>query len=761
MRPRKLWLLMGAWLLASPAGAATPDGVDFFEQKIRPVLAEHCYSCHSARANKVRGKLLLDTRQGLLKGGASGPSLVAGKPAQSLLLEVLRYDGDVRMPPKAKLPDAVIQDFTRWIEKGAPDPRNGSETSSGGIDWKTARRFWSFQPLHNPAIPAVKGASWPRTSIDHFILARLESEHLTPAAAADRRTLLRRATFDLTGLPPTPEEIAAFEADTSTDAFARVVDRLLASPHYGERWGRYWLDVARYAEDQAHTFGVKPYTSAWRYRDWVIAALNADMPFDRFVKLQIAADLMDDGSPEGMASRAALGFFGLGAQYYDNKDPKAAADELDDRVDTLARGFLGLTVSCARCHDHKFDPIPQQDYYSLAGVFKSCKMSEVFLASGPQVERYQAAQKRLQAAEKALRQLAAGKQKGLSEAERKQRMAKMRAECERCKKEMPPAPPLAHGLAEAAPGDMRVFLRGDPLQPGEVAPRRFPRILAGDRRPHFTQGSGRLQLAEAIASKDNPLTARVIVNRAWQHHFGRGIVGTPSNFGQLGERPTHPELLDYLAGRLIASGWSLKQLHRDIMLSAVYQQSSRADQPAAAQADPDNRLLWRGSRRRLDVEAYRDALLAVSGRLDHSFGGPTMNLDSADNRRRTVYGKISRHELSGLLRLFDFPDANITSDRRTETTVPQQQLFVLNSPFFIAQAKALAERAAGLPDDNARIESLYRLAFGRAPTPAELRLGLGYLRGKDAAGEQGRNQLTRWQRYAQVLLGSNEFLYLD
>jgi hypothetical protein len=769
MRTFSLPLACATALLVAPllrAAEPDPKGVEFFESKIRPVLVEQCYKCHSAQSGKAKGGLTLDTRAAMLKGGDTGPAVVPGNAAKSLLLTAIHQDADLKMPPKGKLSAAVVNDFRRWVEMGAPDPRErvaSAASAASNIDWKKARQFWSFCPVHKPTPPAVKDAAWPKTDVDRFILARLEAEGLHPLAAADRRTLIRRATFDLTGLPPTPDQIDTFLKDESPDAFARVVDRLLKSPHYGECWARHWLDVARYAEDQAHTFGVKPNTEAFRYRDWVIGALNSDMPYDLFVKRQIAADLMDGDKPDGYRQLAALGFFGLGAQYYKNSDAaRAAADELDDRIDTLARGFLGLTVSCARCHDHKFDPIPTQDYYSLAGVFYSCKLATLPMVPKAEAERYALARKPLLEAERKLKELQKA-EKSKPTADGKKQIAAMRTELEKLKKSAPPAPPMAHAIADATATDLHVFVRGNPAQQGELAPRRFLRVLAGDDPPHFSKGSGRLELARAIASKDNPLTARVIVNRVWAWHFGRGLVGTPSNFGHLGERPTHPELLDDLAARFVENGWSLKWLHREIMLSATYQlDSSVRETINRTEVDPDNRLHWRGNRRRLEVEAWRDALLAVSGQLDRTFGGPTTDLNSAQNRRRTVYGKVSRHELNGLLRLFDFPDANITSERRTETTVPQQQLFVLNSPFFIGQAKALAARvAADEHDDPARVRRAYLLAYGRPATDVEVALALHYLGAKDDPSEASRNTLTRWERYTQALLAANEFLYVD
>jgi cytochrome c553 len=755
--------------------------------------------------------------------------------------------------------------------------------------WEQAKSFWSFQPVRDVAPPPVHDTGWARTPIDRFILAKLEEKGLKPVAFADRHVLIRRATFDLTGLPPTVEEINRFIKDSEADprsAYERLVDRLLASPAYGEKQARQWLDVARYAEDQAHTFGVKPNTSAWRYRDWVIDAFNDDMPYDQFIKRQIAADLLEG---DEIRHRAALGFFGLGAQYYKSSNPaKAIAEELDDKLDTLTRGFLGLTIACARCHDHKFDPIPTADYYSLAGVFASSRISEVALASQMELDRYAEAKKKFEAAEKLTKDVVQGERDKLIAAKaddlaryflaawkleahrlknpqttpaqvakqenldpnaldrmnkflnRKsqniavldawfknlpktptavdppadvQRAAmalrdfvkaavgpmkdkaktemvaslfgdkgvlpildaevvssmsddcrktydRLKAEQDAVAKAMPPAPATAHGLSEAPAIDMKIAIRGNPLKPGEVVPRRFLQAVAGQNPPRYTKGSGRLELAEAIAAKDNPLTARVMANRVWQQHFGQGIVGTPSNFGQLGDRPTHPELLDFLATELVKSGWSIKKLHRRIMLSSVYQLASETPSEKVRTIDAENRLLSRASRQRLQVEEFRDALLSVAGRLNPERGGPTTNLDDANNTRRAIYGKVSRHELSGLLRIFDFPDANITSDRRTETTVPQQQLFVLNSEFMIKQAKAFADRLQkSAPDDAARVKLAYLLAFARPASDDEIRLGQAFLAGRDASGATAK--LTRWERYAQALLASNEFLYVD
>ncbi len=719
--------LCAGWLLSLTSRAAADPpraGADFFEKSVRPVLAAHCFECHGAR--KQRGGLRLDSRAALLTGGDSGPAAVPGKPEQSLLIKAVHYKAEPKMPPDAPLRPEQVAALAAWVKQGALWPATTAEVRPApkGPGFRITpkdRAFWSFQPVADPPVPAVQDWAWPRTSVDHFILARLEAAKLRPVEAADRRTLIRRAAFDLTGLPPTPEDVEAFVGDESPDAFAKVVDRLLASPHYGERWARHWLDVARYGEDQAHTFQARKYPQGFRYRDWLVRAFNEDMPYDRFVTEQLAADLLD--GPGRVERLPALGFFALGPVYYG--DPKKL-DQIDDRIDTLTRGFLGLTVACARCHDHKFDPISTKDYYALAGVFASTDYHEVSLEPGKEGQPLTPAPK--------------GKApKG---------------------KKAAPTGPFIHALKEMArPANMRVHVRGSASTLGEEAPRRFMPILAGDDPPPFTHGSGRLEMARAIVTKDNPLTARVMVNRAWQHLFGKGLVRTPSNFGALGERPTHPELLDHLATRFVASGWSLKRLLRDIVLSATYQLSSRAE-PGSQAADPENKLLWRANRRRLEVEAWRDAQLAVAGNLDRTLGGPSADLAAPDYRRRTLYGTVSRHELNPLLRLFDFPDPNITSGERTVTTVPLQQLFVLNSEFMVRNAKALAARLnAAAGDDAGRIRHAFLLLYGRPGTERELQLGLAFL----ASGETPANRgaLTRWEQYAQVLLSTNEFLYVD
>jgi Protein of unknown function (DUF1549)/Protein of unknown function (DUF1553)/Planctomycete cytochrome C len=722
------FVLLLSWSSIAPGAEPTREQIEFFEQQIRPVLVEHCYKCHSAQAGKVKGKLLLDTRAGLLKGGEGGPAVVPGDPAASRLLRAIRYDGP-KMPPDGKLPDQVIADFENWIKHGAADPREDKAVAAAAPapNLEASKKFWAFQPPKLHDAPKVHNAAWPRKKIDWFLLARLEKDGLEPSPPADRRTWIRRVSFDLIGLPPTPEEVEAFVNDTATDAFEKVVERLLASSHYGERWARPWLDVARYAEDQAHIVGSDRslfYPNAYLYRDWVIGALNKDLPYDRFLRLQLAADLIE---PDDPSNRAALGFLGLGPKYFDRGSPAVMADEWEDRVDIVSRGLLGLTVACARCHDHKFDPIPTEDYYALAGVFASTRMFNRPLNDKVEQKNGEASQPK----------------------------------------------DALHVVREGTPTDLNIFVRGDAGAKGPVARRRFLRVLsAGEPKP-FGQGSGRLELADAIASVRNPLTARVIVNRVWALNFGRPLVPTPSNFGARGERPTHPELLDDLAVRFMEAGWSLKWLQHEIVLSAAYRQSSelgarnaerkeapRSELRAPSSIDPDNRLLGRMNRRRLSVEAWRDALLSVAGRLDHSVGGPSLDPQDPKERRRTIYSAVSRLELNRMLALFDFPDPNAHADRRLETTTPLQKLFVLNSPFMVSLATQLAERlkteVAGEDEtaDRRRIERAYRLLVGRPATETEVRLGLAFLQNAD-------DRSARWQQYAHVLLAANEMLFLD
>lgn len=698
----------------SPIGAtADEEGLDFFERKIRPVLVEHCYGCH-AEGGSPKGGLRLDSASGLRAGGDSGPAVVPGDVDASELIAAIRYES-VEMPPEGRLSEETIADFVHWVESGAADPR---EPNPDGIpvveeiDWQRAAEHWAFRPAETIPPPRVSRPDRIRTRIDPFVLARLDSAGLEPNEPADRRVLLRRLSLDLTGIPPTYEQVQAFVADESTGGYERAVDRLLGSAQYGEHWARMWLDIARYAEDQAHIVGNNKelfYPNAYLYRDWVISALNEDMPYDRFVRLQLAADLV---APEDDEHLAALGFIGLGPKYYRRGAPDVMADEWEDRVDTVTRGLLGLTVACARCHDHKYDPVPTEDYYALAGVFASTEMFNRPLTDAVET-----------------------KDNGHAK---------------------DPESSL-HIIREAKPRDLNVMIRGDVNNQGEPVGRGFLSVLSGGTRETFAQGSGRLELARTITDRGNPLTARVIVNRIWGRYFGEPLVDTPSNFGLLGSRPTHPELLDDLASRFMENGWSLKWLHREIVLSSTYRQSSRLD-PEKHAVDPANRLLWRASRRRLTAEAWRDSLLQAGGSLERQVGGPSIRPSDPAEVRRTVYSTVSRFQLDPYLASVDFPDPNTHAERRSQTTTPLQKLFALNGELIVRQACLLARRLIGMSDDpRLRVTAAYRTVFARDPDDDEVELALDYL---SQAGDAD-HATDAWAEYAQALLASNELLMVD
>ena len=937
---------------------------EFFEMQIRPLLASKCYSCHT---DSPMAALRLDSRSNLLQGGNSGPAVVPGDPEASLLIRAVRHTNkNLEMPfGGEKLLDREIADLAAWVKMGAPWPEAAGLTAAAHMQiGPEARDYWAFRPLVESSIPATSDQTWPQSLVDDFILARLEEKGLSPGKAASRRRLIRRATFDLLGLPPTPEEVEDFIEDPSPRAFSRVVDRLLASPHYGERWGRYWLDVARYAEDDVRGLSQESYPNAFRYRDWVVEAFNSDIPYDLFVKAQIAADLLEGEDREKLLP--ALGFFGLGPWYYDITVPRQArADERHDRVDALTRGFLGLTVACARCHDHKFDPISTQDYYALAGVFSSSQYKEYSLVGAEDVADYHEQGKKIADAKSRIDEFVKSKSRELGEilahkssrylsaarevlqrekehgrmpgaktvvptppgksaeeaeeaetaprkvvravahdtrldagvlqgwvdylesprkdhpylepwyslessggdrervqaatdqfqatllsviqeknsveernrlilekskpprngsmtflpngfstydefcpgcnvvveslerdkfvfwsdlfeanhqradgtwnhggvlyfadkrlarflgAEWKLHLASMRTELKSLEEALPERYAYLHGLGESIrPADMKLNIRGSPFNLGAEVPRRFLVVLSPGKPQLFRQGSGRLQLAESIAA--HPLTARVIVNRIWAHHFGRGLVSTPSNFGRMGERPSHPQLLEFLASRLVTNRWSLKSLHREIMSSAVYQLSSDSVEENTA-VDSDNHLLWRANRRRLDVEALRDSLLFVSGNLDTRLGGPSSELD-LENTRRGLYGTVSRFQLNQLLTLFDFPAPGISSAWRNVTHVPLQKLFFLNSDLMMQQRKVLYDRVSNdAPgSDAAMVQRAYQLLFGRPAAESEVRLGLDFL--KDGRASKSAGEAPPGEQYLQVLLSCSEFLFVD
>ena len=872
------------------------DRAEFFETRIRPVIVQNCYGCHTQAES---GGLRLDSRERILRGGRSGAAIVPGNPGNSLLIQAVEQTHPrLKMPPQGRLKAAEIADLRVWIEGGAIWPEQPAAITKSTITAEQ-RAFWSFQPVRTPVVPHPKNKRWAGNNIDRFLLARMEAEGLKPAEPADKRTLLRRVTYDLTGLPPTPEEVAAFLADQSRNAYQKVVDRLLASPRYGERWARHWLDLARYSDGQQGARDDTPYANAFRYRDWVIDAFNRDLPYDVFVKAQIAADQMP------LAERESL-LPGLGFQALGESD--------GDRVDVTTRVFLGLTVACAQCHDHKFDPIPTRDYYSLLGVFRSSREEEYPLVNVAVVEAYKkakteseekkaelkrfedlqvsevvdilASQTRqyvnaawrmlanpsLKSAEAAapesldretlerwlrylrhpdekehktfarwnelMRRVVSPKNARESEVDAvaheihtaveqvlaekkaiddrnyvklggiegmkdtgkviatlvealpiekyylwrdlaskpykvedlkfeggiyhytpkevvrflspgaKRYLETLRSESAVLEKAIPPAYPFWHVLKDVQkPENLHVAIRGDASNLGEEAPRRFLSILCDHEPAPFRLGSGRMELADAIASPGNPLTARVMVNRLWKEHFGYGIVRTASNFGQLGERPTHPELLDYLAARFVESGWSIKALHREMLLSAAYQMSSNVQASAAAK-DPENRLLSHAyAWERMDAESERDSILAVAGTLDLKTGGPSQPLTD-EFHRRAIYATVSRSKPDRMMAVFDFPDPNSTSEQRMITVGPMQRLFFLNSRFVAQQCNAFAQRVSKeMAGDSARITRTYQILFDREPTAEELRLGLEFVHGKPEL----------WPQYAQVLMATAEF----
>ena len=917
--------------LASSAVAADPAVDDLFEKKIRPVLVKECYGCHSTDAKKVRGGLRLDTREAIRIGGDRGPAVVPGDVGASLLIKALRYD-ELEMPPTGQLSPLVIADFEAWVKNGAPDPRDGTEPATGGIDFEAAGEHWAYQPIEESPLPSVQDVDWSVNRVDRYILAALEAAELSPSPSADRRTLIRRVYFDLIGLPPTFEEVQAFVRDTVPTAYESVVDRLLQSPHYGERWGRHWLDVARYADtkDLVLLYGkdaIRPF--AYTYRDYIIRSFNEDTPFDRLVHEQLAADQLAAQDPHFERWRlAAMGFLTLGRMFDNNPH-----DIYDDRIDVVSRGFLGLTVSCARCHDHKYDAIPTDDYYSLYGVFaSSVKPFELPLIADPDevaggaefeakaqplrdelvayVEKHHTEivetarsrvtdylvkvatekpdpldeavffmslspgqlkpkmvarwrrylQRRSQSDDPVfgpwgelmalpesdlerrapeviahwqsietgtqigqlnplvkdalasatiakgtdiaqlygslLKKLYEGT-KGKEEAELDGAQAQLLAvltsqhspfffpksltylyltrvfrdkyhkqllELDKLAVNSEGVPPRAMVLNDAAEVyNPRVFIRGDPARLGAPVDRQFLRVLSSAERQPFRGGSGRLDLARAITSSGNALTARVLANRIWMHHLGEPLVTTPSDFGVRSDPPSHPELLDYLAWKLIASKWSLKSLHREIVLSRTYQQES-FDRPAARERDRGNRLLWRAHRRRLDLESMRDSLLAISGRLDRTqYGRPVDIAGDPENRRRTIYGIVDRQNLPGLFRAFDFANPDQSVARRPETTVPQQALFALNSEFMVTQARSLAaleELSADSVDE--RIAAFYRRVLTRDPDHEEVAAARSFVtQVSTSAGEGSETVLTAWEQFAQVLLATNELMFVD
>jgi hypothetical protein len=905
--------LGGIFLAASQRQAQTatqpqepsPEGLEFFEKKIRPALAENCYACHSEKSKRPQGGLLLDSIEAMLKGGASGqPAIVPGDPEKSLLIKAIRHtDAKLQMPMGGKLPDHVIKDFEAWVKMGAPAPRASAPTTASNYpayNFDEARKFWSFQPLKDHQPPKVRNVGWVKSPIDRFILAKLEEKGLKPVADSDKRALIRRATFDLTGLPPTPDEVEAFLKDASPNAFENVVDRLLGSQAYGEKWGRHWLDVVRYA-DTAGDNSDYPVIAAYRYRNYVIESFNKDKPYDQFIREQIAGDILSKQvgpRAEGEASAEApekvkddveipgakktsageieksrqekiiaTGYLAISRRFGSrNKEMNLT---IDDTIDNLGKAFLGLSVSCARCHDHKFDPIQQRDYYALYGVFNSIRYSfpgaEIYphpaemvaLVGGKDAENFYRRQKELsdiddaierlkgergaaarnkkmkeEAAAKAETPAAASKEAKPPEAKRDNETGADEKNGAQKQNETPPADydrdlannqkaqtskrmpeeveaewtrvhsrqselhvryvnvPKAYSVIEGLPANARIHRKGDPKSLGDEVPRGFLTILGGQQVPKDHRGSGREFLARWIADATNPLTARVMVNRIWAYHFGKGIVQTPNDFGARGRAPTHPELLDWLASRFIEGGWSIKKIHRMIMLSHAYRigggavgTGRRGDEATGRNSaiDVNNDYFWRFNRRRLEAEEIRDSVLAVSGALDRTMGGEhpfppeqTWRFSQHeqffavfDTNRRSVYVMQQRLKKHPFFEVFDGADSNATTDSRAQSVTPVQALFLMNSPFIHEQSDRFAVRVGMAYDTlRERIDYAFRLAYGRSPRLEEIREAQNYLRQArlelqaSGAPVEQLNQKSL-ASYLRVVMSSNEFLYLD
>jgi mono/diheme cytochrome c family protein len=814
-----LILLLAASSWSLHAAEPTPEGVEYFEKTIRPILVESCVRCHGEK--KQQAELRLDTAEGLAKGADTGAVVLAGDPEKSKLILSVRRVGDSAMPPDKALPKEQVEALAKWVKMGAPFPKSTAKKLSNS---EIAAKHWAFQPIRDPAVPKAGNSTNP---IDQFVIEKLATQKLTLAPPADKATLIRRAYYDLLGLPPTAEQVEAFVADKSPKAFEKLVDELLASPHYGERWGRYWLDLARYADSKGYVFQEdRNYPYAYTYRDYVIRSLNEDKPYNVFVQEQLAADLLP--TAKDTKTLAALGFLTVGRRFINN-----IHDIIDDRIDVVTRGLMGVTAQCARCHDHKFDPIAIGDYYSLYAIFNSStepkdlpliggiERTEAFVKYEAELQKREAEivayrEKRHKEILAELRQpetikkylTIAEKTKSMAapEANKMARDENLRpAAFERYRKhvEKPekdrPAPTAPGGptdvpiadfdrlilrddrdkltrmrqqidkfIASSAfnppramvvqdkpnPSDVRVFQRGNPGNPGAVVPRQFLQIGTLSRTP-VKAGSGRKEMAEAIVSPTNPLTARVIVNRVWLNHFGQGLVATASDFGLRSDPPTHPELLDWLATRFTNDdGWSLKKLHRRLMLSQVYQQSS-VTRPEALERDPENRWLSRMNRRRLDFEALRDSLLVAGGQLDRTVYGRSVDLFKAPyTTRRSIYASVDRQNLPGTFRAFDFASPEQHSPGRFTTTVPQQALYFMNSSFASQQAKAVVHQPhiGWAMTSEEKTRRIYRTVLQRNPTPTELTQAREFL---------GDGDKKPWESLAQVLLWSNEFAFVD
>jgi len=815
------WSLCSVMLVCVCARGAEPSaqGVEFFEQHIRPVLAERCYQCHSTRAEKVKGGLRLDSREQMLKGGKDGMVLVPGDPDKSKLIEAIRYiNSDLQMPPKHQLSKQEVSAFERWVKMGAPDPRGDAlpsapATQPAPFDYQKERQFWSFQPVRDAPAPDVKDTAGLISPVDYFLESDCEAHHLHPTGPAPKRALIRRATYDLTGLPPTPDEVNAFVADESPNAFEKLVDRLLASPHYGEQWGRHWLDVVRYA-DTAGDNADFPVPQLYKYRNYVIDAFNNDKAYDQFLREQLAGDLLPArNEAEKHEHVIATGYIALSRRFGSRNAEFWLT--IQDTIDNVGKSMLGLSLGCARCHDHKFDPIPTSDYYALYGIFASTTYAfpgteiynhpKDFVALAPpdearklkdyydkladlddRIEKLVQERAPLLARQKALKQATTQPTTrpvdlsidGRTLKEVLAELAEAREELHKLEYFGPPNVDRAFGVSEGNAHDVRVQRKGMATDLGERVHRGFLQILGGQKVPDDEKGSGRLELANWITDASNPLTARVMVNRIWQHHFGVGIVATPNDFGHRGQPPTNPALLHYLAKRFIESGWSIKAMDKLIMLSRAYQMAS-VDDPANAAIDPNNKYLWRFNPRRLSAEEIRDSILADSGSLDATVDpGPHPFPPESDwhytqhkafvadypTDRRSMYLMQQRIRKQPYLAVFDGADTNDTSPDRPLSTTSIQALFMLNDSFMHDQADKLGVRVGlALPDEAKRVDYAYRLLFARPPTDEEIRVGQQYLRGVELKLKQANVPWDRQYRdalasYLRVLLSSNEWV---
>ncbi len=828
-------LVVLTWLTPCLSIAAADDnnadGLAFFEKRIRPVLVSECYSCHSTEQNEIEGGLALDSRAGMRRGGDRGAAVVPGNVRQSLLVQAMRHaDDDLQMPPDKKLPAEVIEDFEKWIAMGAPDPRDGAAVVEDAyrVDPEAARNHWAFQLPQQPAVPDVERADWPQSDVDRFVLAALESQTLRPVGDADPRTLLRRLTFDLIGLPPSGEQVEAFAGDRPTETLAEAIDRLLNSPHFGEKWARHWLDVARYAESTGKTVNFY-YPQAWRYRDYVIAAFNADKPYDEFIREQLAGDLMHTDDPNLAAERLiATGFLALGPKTLNERSGlKYELDVVDEQIDVTSQAFLGITVACARCHDHKFDPIPQTDYYALAGIFRSTEThygtvryinaqratrlirlpAEAHLAAGTarlgEREREQI-ERQIDRVRQSIRAGGDGLQRFFAMG----RIALLQARLDAYTDDGEPKR-LAMGVTDKPQqagfgrrfnvrprrfgdytfdgmrfiGDSPVFVRGEHDQPSsQLVPRGTLEILTAEPLQISDTSSGRLELANWIASRRNPLTARVMVNRIWLQLFGSGLVRTTDDFGLAGRPPTHPELLDHLALRFMNDGWSIKRLVRYLVTSRTYRlaTTSRSD---ALEADPTNEYLWRMQPRRLDAECLRDAMLAVSATLETTppvgsavagaGEGPVSSfsrrsalraVNDPQNAHRSIYLPVIRDNLPEALGLFDAADPSLIATSREQTTVPSQGLFLLNNGFVMRAADALANELLAIQPSTDRINAAFVRCYSRPPTSRERSAAEVFLQAYDRqqAAENAsaaRRQREVWSAFCQALFASADFQY--